>query len=217
MLLEVCAMERNEALKNLELIKNVIMETRREIGKSRPFLYWWGPLILIASLLEQWFWLKMYHRWFPHLTLWGVFLIVGGLGSLIINRRQIKQRGGKFSATLTKKIGWIFGANFIFIWFYVFLSLELHVFKPNYIWAMATLLTGFSLFVTGIIIADRGFITLSIISLPVVVLMIRYTLWQPTIFGIYLGGGYIALAFFLKDTMTKGDIENGSNLVGTIG
>lgn len=198
-------MERNEALKNLELITKIVMQTRREVGKYRPFLYWWGPLIIIASLIEQWFWLKMYHDWFPHLTLWGIFLITGGIGSLMISRRQIKERGGEISNTLIKKIGWIFEANFVFIWFCVFLSLVLHVFDSDYIWAMATLLNGFALFITGIILSDRGFITLSITSFPVVVLMILYTIWQPTIFGIYLGGGYITIAYFLRDTIKQGN------------
>lgn len=198
-------MERNEAIKNLELIKNIIMETRREIGKSRPYLYWWGPLITIASLIEQWFWLQKYHGWSPHLTLWGTFLIIGGLGSMIIDHRKAEQKGGKISNPLTKKVNWISRATFVFIWFCVFLSLVLHVFDPDYIWAMATLLNGFSLFVTGIILSDRGLIILSIAGFPVVVLMILYTLWQPTIFGVYLGGGYITIAFFLRDTIKQGD------------
>lgn len=198
-------MERNEAIKNLELIKNVVMETRREIGKSRPYLFWWGPLIIIASLIEQWFWLQKYHGWPPHLLLWGAFLIIGGLGSLFIDHRKAEQRGGKFSNPLLKRVNWINRANFVFIWFCVLLSLVLHVFDSDYIWAMATLINGFALFVSGVILSDRGYIILSVVSFPVVILMVLYTIWQPAIFGIYLGGGYITLAFLLKDTITQGD------------
>ncbi len=198
-------MEHNEALKNLELMKNILMETRREVGKYSPFLYWWGPLVIIASLFEQWFWLKMYHGWLPHLILWGTFWIVGGLGSRFISSSQTKERGGKITNTLTKKIGWILMTNIVFIWFCVFISLVLHVFDPDYIWAFSTLLNGFLLFIIGLILSDRGFIILSIVSFPVVVLMIVYTLWQPTIFGIHIGGGFLTIAFFLRDTISQGD------------
>lgn len=198
-------MERDDALKNLELIKNIIMETRREIGKSRPFLFWWGPLIIITSLIEQWFWLKIFKGWFPHLALWATFLIIGGLGSLIIDKRKTEEQGGSISSPLIKKIGLIFGASFVFIWFYVFLSLVLQVYNPIYIWAFATLLIGFALFVTGIILSEHGFIILSIISLPVVTLMVVYNLWQPIIFGIYLGGGYLIVACSFGSTATRGE------------
>jgi hypothetical protein len=198
-------MERDEAIKNLELIKNVVMETRREIGKSRPYLFWWGPLIIIASLIEQWFWLQKCQGWPPHLLLWGAFLIIGSLGSLYIDHRKVEQRGGKISNPLVKRVNWINSANFIFIWFCVFLSLVLHVFGSDYIWAMATLINGYALFVNGIILSDRGYIILSVVSFPVVILMVLYTIWQPAIFGIYLGGGYITLAFLLRDAITRGD------------
>jgi len=182
-------MDRDSALSSLETINTVINRTRRELSSDWPYLIWTGGLLILACLVEQWLWLRKVPHALPHLMVWGVFCLLVALGSLAIGRYMERHRGGRIADGLGRKIYAIWGAITAVVLFLVYLALGPKLFNPIHIWALATLLDTLGLFITGILSSSRGFILLSLLGLPVVLFMVGHPLWQPALFGLYIGGG----------------------------
>lgn len=189
-------MDRDSALESLRTIRSVIDQTRREVGKDGPYLAWAGGLLIPACLVEQWFWLRQVPGALPHLAVWGCYFAFVLLGALVISRRLGHGREGRIADGLGRRLYAIWAANWVAIAFVVYLALGPKLFKPIHIWALATLLDTLGVFVTGVLLSSRGFIILSVLGLPTVLLMVMHPMWQPMLFGLYIGGGYTLIGLF---------------------
>lgn len=189
-------MDRDSALSSLETIRTVIDRTRREVSNDWPNLVWSGGLLISAGLVEQWLWLRQVPGVLPHLAVWGGYALLVVLGSLVIARRLERRRGGRIAGGLGRKIYTIWGAVTVAICFLIYLALGPKLLNPIHIWALAALLDALGVFITGILMSSREFLLLSILGLPTVLLMVLQPLWQPAIFGFYIGGGFALIGLF---------------------
>lgn len=201
-------MEREEALKSLETIKNVIEETRIAMSVSGHYWVLWGILVMLGCAVEQIIW--PWHHWAPHLILWGSQMLLGVVGTVILLREGRKHRVERPFGGLTRKLGAIWASIFVFIWFMTYLSVGLKLFASIHIWAMSTLVDALGLFITGVLLSSRSFIILSLLGLPVVIFMVLNPFWQASAFGIYIGGGSAVIGWLFSRPQHKGETGHGS-------
>jgi hypothetical protein len=185
-------MNKDDALKSLEVIREVILQTRREVSQSGPYLVWWGSLVLVTSMVQQWFSLIPVTNWLVYAALWGVFNAIGWSGTAVMSYRYHQRQTERFTSSFGKNIALIWIGIVVAISMVVLLSF-LKVFSPMYIWSLQTLLVAVGLFTTGIIISDEACIALSILTLPVVTLMVLFPVWQYAMYALIFGGGLLWL------------------------
>lgn len=185
-------MEREDALKRLELIQTMVEQTRREVDRSGPFLVLWGALVLVASIIQHGLAISDVHHWIPYVTLWTTFDVVGIVGSIIIGLRLKRTAKGRIVHSVVRKIGGIWGSIFASILLMVALSVA-DRFPSEYIWPLATLFSGIGLMATGLFTEERIWIVQSILCLPLVALMFFYPIWQFLMFGLFFGISYIMI------------------------
>lgn len=184
-------MEREEALKSLEVIRTMVEQTRKEVDRSGPFLILWGVLIFIACIIQHGLVITGVRNDAPYIMLWVVNNTIGVVGSIIIGYR-LRKSSGKIVDSVARKIGGIWAIIVASIVLLAVLSGFGH-FPPRYVWAVATLFSGVGLVATGAFTEERIWIVLGILCLPMVALMLIYPLTQFLMFGVFFGVSYITV------------------------
>lgn len=96
-------MQNKDASRDLELIREMIEDTKRSTMDSWPFLMGWGLLALIACALSA-FWAV--RQAYPMIGLtWFGFMVVGFVGSVLIGRSIVRTRA--FYTFTDKIMSWL--------------------------------------------------------------------------------------------------------------
>ena len=101
-------MEKEDALKQIEIIKAVVAENKKIIPRSSPYLILWGIISIVGFGLE------------PYLKNWsGLFWVLAGIGggflSGLIGRRE-ELVTGKYTSLVGRQIALIFLSMFVCGW-----------------------------------------------------------------------------------------------------
>lgn len=185
-------MEREDALKSLGIIQDMVKQTRKEVDRSGPFLILWGFLVFVACIVQHWLVISGVRHDAPYITLWLVNNSIGALGSIIIGIRMQRSSPGRIVNSLGKKIGGIWAITVGSIISLGVLS-GFKLFPPQHVWALATLFSGVGLVATGLFTEQRVWIVLGILCIPMVVLMFIYPMAQFLMFGMFFGVSYMTV------------------------
>ncbi|HOL18190.1 MAG TPA: hypothetical protein PLY40_07910, partial [Bacillota bacterium] len=184
-------MEREQALKDVAVIKSVFEKTNIYFSNQAPYFILWGSLILAASLVQQLFFLAEPAPW-AYPLLWIIFVLIGAAGSIIIGKAD--------KVTLpqaTNYYSWIFGllwgSGSLAMAIIVCLSLVLSIYEAKFIMVFIIIITGLVLVATGLFL-HRPALYLGVLCFPVSIVMVYFPDWQPSIFGLVTGGGFLVIA-----------------------
>ena len=183
--------EREQAIKDVGLIKGVLEKTNIYFSNQAPYYVLWGLLVLAASSVQQLFYLKEPVYW-AYPLLWILFAVTGGTGSYLIGKID-KTAANPAATYLGWNFGWLWVSGFLAIAIVVLLSISLSIYDVQYIMVFIILIIGLVLVSTGLFL-HRPALYLGLLCLPVSIAMVYYPAWQPAIFGLIIGGGYLVIA-----------------------
>ncbi len=144
-------MTANDAQEQLEFIKKVMEETRRDItGDGVDFLRW-GILSTIGVFLTYFY---VLFRW-PDFHIWIIWVVVIGLGWIFSIRSYLKTRKARATSYTGKLVGRIIGGYGVASTILGFLWTNVWSIWSNYIVAVISAILGAAYYGTSLIFGSR--------------------------------------------------------------
>ncbi|MGD0337727.1 MAG: hypothetical protein ABSB78_02955 [Bacteroidota bacterium] len=144
-------MTANDAQEQLEFIKKVMEETRRDItGDGVDFLRW-GILSTIGVFLTYFY---VLFRW-PDFHIWIIWVVLIGLGWIFSIRSYLKTRKARATSYTGRLVGRIYGGYGVASTILGFLGPMFGAYSPNYIVAVISAILGAAYYGTSLIFGSR--------------------------------------------------------------
>jgi len=189
--------EKSVAIRDLEFIKQVMEETKKvTIGSNFIFIFW-GLVIVTATALN--YLLVFYRLWNYIPWIWWALMGVGVSYSAFFIWRE--SRRYELSTLSGRIMGYLWGSCLIGIGI---LTPFLAFYDYKLIMISVSVLVGIAVFVMGGIYGLKELKYLGIsFGIGAVVMMPLPTWISPLIFGIFIGGGYLAAGYVLRQRQPK--------------
>lgn len=183
-------MERDsqQALRDIEYIKQFMTRNRRKLVSAPPYLFIWGCYMMIGFLGMQ-FDLERWPIWF-----WSCGSVVGSVLTAIVGKRQSRQSaisdGGAY--------GWMFWLPFAAVLVSGGFMMMMEIVQMQYASILWLMLIGIAYVSMGALLG-KGPVILGIwfIVLAMVTRML-FLEYQFLIFGLLGGGSFVATAILLQ-------------------
>lgn len=186
-------MDEKTALEEIQFIRKVIEDTKRNVMYNGSDYIFWGILIIVGMLSMYLFHINQIY--FNYIWIWAVLISVGWIYSLI-NRKSIKERHP--STYAGKLIGSVWFAAGIAMTIIGFIGPVLEAINPMAISPIACIITGSAYFISGVIVEVKwirnlsfgwwigGIVLLKVISMESFLIMAFLMLFFQTIPGIIM-------------------------------
>ncbi|UVI30777.1 hypothetical protein [Paenibacillus spongiae] len=178
---------RQQALKDIEFIKQLMAKNQRKLDQSSPYLYIWGANLMVGYIGMQ-FNLTLWPAWY-----WPIGAVVGMVLSAIVGIRQSRsgnvQEGGSY--------GWMFWVPFLFMMITGVFMMATKIVRAEDLSVFWFLLLGMAYASLGALVG-RGPVMLGLwCILLAMVTGLFFQEYQFLILGLLGGGGNIAAGWIL--------------------
>ncbi len=186
-------MDEKTALEEIQFIRKVIEDTKRNVMYNGRDYIFWGILVIFGMMATYLFHLNQIY--FNYIWIWVVLIPIGWIYSFI-NRKSIKEQHP--STYAGKLLGTVWLAAGIAMTIIGFIGPVLGAIKPMAISPIACIITGSAYFISGIIVEEKwirnlsfgwwigGIVLLRVVSAESFLIMAVLMLFFQTIPGILI-------------------------------
>lgn len=177
-----------QALQDIEFIKQFITRNQEKLDQSPPYLFIWGMYMVLGFLGMQ-FSLKLWPMWF-----WPCGAVIGGVFSAIIGMKQSRRTGVREGGAY----GWMFWLPFAMVFVIGFFMMAADIVRMEFASILWLMLIGLSYVCLGMLLG-KGPIILGIWFIALGTLTRMFFLeYQFMIFGLLGGGSIVVTGFILQ-------------------
>jgi hypothetical protein len=194
--------EHDQALEDLRLIRRMIDDTRQTAGQLWVYLSIWGGLGIVASIVSHW--LVLLARYEQISSVWGLYVLVGGVLSFAFARRIGRQERVLSFVDRSLAMTWIAIGITIVLLMVASLALGAAASVPPFV----AFLLGAGLFISGALIEWRPLYAAAVIWWVGGLVMLMRPHEVFLIETVLLLGGYLVPAYILSrqpDRRARGD------------